>query len=110
MLRMSVKDMYYNMLKSGLKTIELRLFDEKRKQIEVGDIIEFYNSSNANDHFPTKVIYLYRAANFEELCQKIKARQAGFDSNEDLMKTMEEYYPLEQQNETGVVGLEIVKV
>ena len=39
------------MLKQGTKTIELRLFDDKRKNIKVGDIIEFSNNSNAEDTF-----------------------------------------------------------
>ncbi|MBQ0010138.1 MAG: ASCH domain-containing protein, partial [Ruminococcus sp.] len=31
----------FAMIRSGKKTIELRLYDEKRQQIEVGDTIEF---------------------------------------------------------------------
>ena len=30
--------------KEGTKTIELRLFDEKRRKIQIGDIIEFSNT------------------------------------------------------------------
>ena len=41
MHKLNVKEKYYNMLKSGTKTIELRLFDEKRRKIKVGDTIEF---------------------------------------------------------------------
>lgn len=33
------------MIKSGEKTIELRLFDEKRQCIKVGDEIEFVNTN-----------------------------------------------------------------
>ena len=51
MHNMSVKEKYYNLLKSGKKTIELRLFDEKRQKIKIGDIIEFSNASNADDTF-----------------------------------------------------------
>lgn len=35
-------------IKSGLKTIELRLCDEKRKAICVGDEIEFSNTADKN--------------------------------------------------------------
>lgn len=107
---MSVKEKYYNMLKNGTKTIELRLFDEKRKQIDIGDVIEFYNGSDDNDRFQSKVINLHRANNFENLCENISSKQAGFDTNEDLMKILEEFYPLEKQNKIGVVGIEIEKI
>ena len=36
----------FAMIKSGKKTIELRLFDEKRQQIKAGDAIEFTNTAN----------------------------------------------------------------
>lgn len=55
---MNVKTKYYNLLKSGSKTIELRLFDEKRKKIKVGDNIIFANASNSNDTF-TAVVKIY---------------------------------------------------
>lgn len=31
----------FEQIKSGAKTVEIRLFDEKRKVLRVGDIIEF---------------------------------------------------------------------
>lgn len=34
----------FQMIKEGTKTIELRLFDEKRRKIQIGDIIEFSNT------------------------------------------------------------------
>lgn len=58
---MNVKTKYYNLLKSGSKTIELRLFDEKRKKIKVGDNIIFANTSNSNDTFTAVVKNLYHA-------------------------------------------------
>ena len=33
MHKLNVKEKYYNMLKLGTKTIELRLFDEKRRDV-----------------------------------------------------------------------------
>ena len=34
------------MIREGRKTIELRLYDEKRKQISIGDIITFVNTED----------------------------------------------------------------
>ena len=36
----------FEMIKSGKKTIELRLYDEKRRKIKVGDEIIFTNTVN----------------------------------------------------------------
>ncbi len=78
MPQMNVKTKYYNLLKSGKKTIELRLFDEKRQKIKIGDLITFSNTADTSEHFQAKVINLHRAANFRALCQKIQPQQAGF--------------------------------
>ena len=43
------------LIKNGTKTIELRLNDEKRRQIKVGDTVTFTNRSN-NEQISTVVI------------------------------------------------------
>ena len=110
MHKLNVKEKYYNMLKLGTKTIELRLFDDKRKSIKVGDSIEFSNNSDANDKFTAIVINLHKASNFMELCKNINCRDAGFTTNEELVKVLEEFYSLDRQKEFGVVGIEIQKI
>lgn len=50
----------FNLIKQGTKTIELRLYDEKRQQIKVGDTIVFTNRST-NEKISTlcnKLIYI----------------------------------------------------
>lgn len=54
------------LIKNGTKTIELRLNDEKRRQIKVGDTITFTNRSN-NEQISTVVINLHKYDSFEEL-------------------------------------------
>jgi ASC-1-like (ASCH) protein len=110
MHELKVKEKYYNMLKSEIKTIELRLFDEKRRTIKVGDFIRFSNSSDADDTFTAQVINLYKADNFVELCKSINCHKAGFTTNEELIKVLEVFYGLDKQKEYGVVGIEIQKI
>ena len=104
---MNVKTKYYNLLKSGKKTIELRLFDEKRQKIKIDDLITFADASDTANTFQAKVINLHRAANFRALCQKIQPQQAGFTSKEELLAALEEFYTPSAQEEYGVVGIEI---
>ena len=106
MHKLNVKEKYYNMLKSGVKTIELRLFDEKRRKIKIGDTIEFSSNSDANDRFTAQVINLHRADNFAELCKHIDCRNAGFATNEELIKVLEEFYTKEKLPGVGMsIGL-----
>ena len=109
MHKMNVKEKYYNLLKSGKKTIELRLLDKKRKNIKIGDIIEFSNASDANDKFMSKVTKLYRAVDFSELCKVIDCTMAGFSCDGELISVLETFYPMEKQKELGVVGIEITR-
>ena len=107
---MNVKTRYYNLLKSGEKTIELRLFDEKRQKIKIGDEILFSDSSNQNDSFKAIVLNLYRAESFKKLCKMILPAQAGFSSEQELVGCLEEFYPPSVQKKFGIVGIEIKKI
>ena len=49
----------FDAIYSGLKLIELRLYDEKRKKIYVGDIIKFYKRSECSEDMECNVIRLF---------------------------------------------------
>ena len=53
-------------IKSNEKCIEMRLNDEKRKNIKKGDKIEFTNTIN-NSVFYVEVVEVYKYPTFEEL-------------------------------------------
>lgn len=110
MHKMHLVEKYYNLIKSGKKTIELRLFDEKRKTIKIDDLIEFSSSSDPNDTLTTKVTRLYLADNFSELCSVVDIRKTGFSNSNELQKTLEQFYPRPMQNQFGVIGIEIQKI
>lgn len=38
---MKLRPQPFNMIRSGQKTFELRLYDEKRQKLQIGDEIEF---------------------------------------------------------------------
>ncbi len=107
---MKVQTKYYQLLKSGIKTIELRLWDEKRQQIKVGDQITFSDLSNLNDTFVAQVLALYHANSFDELCKTIQPTQAGFSTKEALIDCLQEFYTPESQQKYGVVGIEIKRI
>ena len=97
------------LIKNGTKTIELRLNDEKRRQIKVGDIITFTNRSN-NEQISTVVINLHKYDSFEELYKHFDKVEMGYAEDEPAeSKDMEVYYSKEEQDKYGVLGIEIRK-
>ncbi|MBP3392158.1 MAG: 23S rRNA (uracil(1939)-C(5))-methyltransferase RlmD [Clostridia bacterium] len=99
----------FEMIKSGKKTIELRLYDEKRQRIKEGDVIAFTNTSNGEKMRAT-VKALHRFDSFEELYKTLPLLQCGYTA-EDIYTAqpsdMEQYYSVEEQKKYGVVGIEL---
>jgi ASC-1-like (ASCH) protein len=107
---LNVQTKYYNLLKSGQKTVELRLWDEKRQTIKVHDTIVFSDAATPADTFEAKVVALHRFDSFSRLCQVIPPATAGFGSADDLLKAIEGFYPADKQKQYGVVGIEVKKI
>ena len=99
----------FAMIKSGEKTIELRLFDEKRRQIREGDQIVFSNTATG-ETLCTTVVKLHCFACFAELYQALPLLQCGY-TNADIETAhpsdMEQYYSADRQKQYGVVGIEL---
>ena len=98
------------MIRDGKKTIELRLYDEKRKKIAIGDSIVFVNTEDPKDTLSVNVVDLYVFDTFDELYKKLSLLDCGY--TEDDIKTaspddMEKYYSKEKQKQYGVVGIKI---
>lgn len=94
----------------GIKTIELRLFDEKRREIKTGDIIIFTNIIDPRRRICTKVIKLHKFDSFSELYRYLPLDKCGYTAEEMSdadSKDMERYYSIEQQEKYGVLGIEI---
>lgn len=99
----------FAMIRSGEKTIELRLYDEKRQQIQVGDQIVFTNNKTG-EVLEKTVGKLHRFDSFEELYKTLPLLQCGYTA-EDIdtarPSDMEQYYSAEEQRKYGVVGIEL---
>ena len=98
----------FEKIKSGEKTIELRLFDEKRQKIKVGDIIVFTNNTTGETLTKT-VVKLHYFDSFEELYKSLPLLQCGYTADDIATADptdMEQYYSVEKQKTYGVVGIE----
>lgn len=107
---MSLYDIPFQMIKSGAKTIELRLYDAKRKMIDINDTIEFINKDNRFQTIITQVIGIYVFDNFTELYKKLPLRKCGY-TDEGIGSASPEdmniYYSKEVQQKYKVVGIEV---
>lgn len=100
----------FECIKNGTKTIELRLNDEKRKLLTVGDYIEFTNRVT-NEKLLVEVIDLFKYNSFEELYKHFNKIEMGHSINEEANpKDMENYYSKEEQEKYGVLGIKIKKL
>ncbi len=99
----------FAMIKSGEKTVELRLWDEKRRKIKTGDTILFTNTADG-ETLKARVLRLHRFDSFAKLYEELPLLQCGYTGeNVDDAKAsdMDAYYSAEEQAKYGVVGIEI---
>ena len=100
----------FKLIKNGTKTIELRLNDEKRRLIKVGDIIRFTNRVTLEE-LDAEVINLYSYPSFEELYKHFDKVSMGYKEDEEANPDdMGQYYTKENQEKYGVIAIEIKKV
>ena len=104
--KMNLQDKYFDFIKNGTKRIELRLNDEKRQQIKIGDSIEF---SNEKYKFTTKVIGLLKYQDFKTLFNDfgIEILAERTMTKEELLGVLSEFYTPEKQEKFGVLGIRV---
>ena len=105
---MKLKNSPFQKIQGRLKTIELRLYDEKRQKVKVGDQIEFTNLEDRTQKVLTQVIALHRFNTFEEMFRTLTAESMGYSEGQTpKVDDMERYYSKEEQALHDVVGVEI---
>lgn len=103
---------YYEYILNGSKDIEIRLYDEKRQKINIGDTIIFKKEPELNESFKVKVVGLLRYKNFDSLFNDFTIDRLADRSmsKSELLEELEKFYTKEKQKEYGVLGIRIEKV
>ena len=103
--KMKLNESPFDRIKNGTKTIEFRLYDDKRKQIKVGDKIEFSKLPELQEKMIVEVLELYRDKTFGNLFKKL------YKEDEEEIKrkiqSMYEIYSPEKEKQYGVLGIKI---
>jgi len=100
---------YFHAIKVGKKTVEVRLNDEKRRKIKVGDSIEFLKVPQQDEILKVHVIDLRKYDTFEAMYNDISFKDfdcEGWTMKELIDGTYEIYSP-EQEKEWGTLAIMI---
>ncbi|MBR0205197.1 MAG: RNA-binding protein [Clostridia bacterium] len=92
------------------KTVELRLYDEKRRRIQAGDVIRFESTDDDTDVLFARVTGMRFFASFDELYAALPLAACGYAPEELATaspRDMDKYYSPEAQQKWGVVGIEL---
>lgn len=104
---MKLQPTYFDFIKNGTKRIELRLFDDKRKAILLGDTIKFIKEPEKLENIEVTVTGLLRYNTFKELLNdfNIEILADASLSKEELLRELETFYTKEEQGKYGVLGI-----
>ncbi len=103
---MHLADEPFQWIKSGKKIVEVRLFDEKRRKINLGDEIIFKRLSSDGE-IRVYVKGLARFSSFKDLFSFIPKNYLAHESLtlDEQIERMRKYYPEEKENENGVLAI-----
>lgn len=91
---------YFHAIKVGEKTVEVRLNDEKRRKIKVGDSIEFVKIPQQDELLKVQVVGLRKYDTFEAMYNDIAFKDFGCEGwtmKEMIDGTYEIYSPAEEK-------------
>lgn len=99
----------FGLIKDGKKTVEVRLYDEKRQTIKRDDKIVFSFCECVDNIITARVTGLKRFNTFLELMQSDLFERTGFNgyTPEQAAQSMYNYYTPEQEKQYGVLAIEI---
>ncbi|KAB8135753.1 ASCH domain-containing protein [Gracilibacillus oryzae] len=99
----------FNSIKTGKKIVEVRLNDEIRRKVRIGDNITFTKLSGSKETLTVEVTELREFPTFREMYKSIPAKDfdaVGGSIDEMVQQTYQIYSP-EQEKEWGTLAINI---
>lgn len=94
----------FNKMKNSERYVDVRLFDKKRQQLKIGDMIEFVNATT-HEKLLMQLQGIAIFEKFEDMVDYLTPQLWGYDSKEELMLRFERLYPTETASKFNLVGL-----
>lgn len=109
---MSLRPGPFGRIADGSKRYELRLHDEKRRLIAIGDTITFTCTEDERT-VEVRVVSLHSFSSFEELYASLPLTECGYTEVSAQYadpRDMEAYYPPEKQAQYGVLAIKVERI
>lgn len=103
----------FNLIKERKKTVEIRLLDEKRKALRIGEQIEFSKRPELTEKVLVEIIDLKKLPDFQSLFEKFTITDFGYPEDFDKKTFLEDLYkiyPPEEEKLFGVIAIKIKSV
>ncbi len=102
---------YFDLLKAGNKTVEIRLAEPKRDKISIDDTIVFFELPNKDKSIRTQVLDIHRFPELSDLLEFYTPKDIGFQnmSREEVMNSgfIYEIYPKEKIKKYGLIAFKL---
>ncbi|MBS1686891.1 MAG: ASCH domain-containing protein [Bacteroidetes bacterium] len=97
------------MIHAGSKKVEVRLYDEKRQKIKVGDMICFTSTVNADDTLKATVADVRQFSTFAELYDAVGLEALGRSDKtmQWMLEETEKLYDKERETKYGALAIYI---
>ncbi|WP_255368043.1 ASCH domain-containing protein [Psychrobacillus sp. OK032] len=107
--KMGLYGEYFKAIKEGKKTVEVRLYDENRRKIKVGDTIQFIRVPEQNETLKVQVKDLRKYNTFEEMYENIPFQDFACEgwSMKVMVEGTYEIYTPEQEKQWGTLAFTI---
>jgi len=106
---MKIKAGYFEKIKSGEKIYEVRLNDEKRRLLKVGDVLILKKEPEQKEELHLQIKDLIYFKSFKEMVNTLPLNQVGFAGmlKEDVVTVYHQFYTLADEEKFGVVAIKV---
>jgi len=106
---MKLNPVAFDLIKNNKKNIEVRLYDENRRNIQIGDELVFFELPRMENKFKAKVSALLIYKDFVGLYSDFEPADFGGEgwSVAQLVDNIHEYYSKEDEEKYGVLGIKL---
>ncbi|MBU0438309.1 ASCH domain-containing protein [Staphylococcus succinus] len=106
---MKLYDKPFQLIKNGSKTIEVRLNDKKRQEVQAGDFIVFENIEK-NQSIKVEVLKVIQYISFQALLKAYSNKEIGMDEKMQLSQKLAQIYQIYSQTDELNYGALALKI
>lgn len=108
---MHLESEIFDLVNDNIKDIEVRINDEKRRKLKIGDIITIINRGN-NESIDVKIVNLEYFSSFNDCINNYDLKRLYNDkiTSDEFLNLLYRFYTKEEEKEYGVVAIIFTKM